>query len=107
LLGVRNIMRRRRISDTIPKVEDDGVRSSRRLPVEADIEFLHPSHMTGVTIDASASGLRAIVDSRLEPGTRCVALVQLPSGEETHERVKVVWARRAAQGWLVGLEFVA
>ena len=77
------------------------------MPLEADIEFLHPTRMTGVTVDASDTGFRVIVDAPLEPGTRCVALVQLPSGEETHERATVVWSRRATQGWLVGLEFVA
>ncbi|MEZ4443932.1 MAG: PilZ domain-containing protein [Polyangiaceae bacterium] len=102
-------MKQRRISDIIPKVVDDevGKRASGRVPFDADIRFLHPGDVTGVAVDASEGGLRVVTASRLEPGTRCIAVVQLADGEETHERMEVVWSHRSAEGWVAGLAFAS
>lgn len=97
----------RRVSDTIPKVDDDGARSSRRIPMDADVRFLHPYTALGVIVDVNDTGMRVVVDEPLEEGDRCVAVVQLADGEETHERAEVVWVRRTTRGWMMGLRFVA
>lgn len=97
--------RQRRISDIIPSVEDDGPRESRRFALNADVHFLQPEGTTGVTLDANATGMRVIVDSPMEVGSRCIAVVALADGDETHERARVVWSERSPRGWVVGLEF--
>ena len=97
--------RKRRISDIMPKVEDDGPRESRRFALNADVTFLQPANTTGVTLDANASGMRVVVDAPMEVGSRCIAVVQLADGGETHERAEVVWSERSARGWVVGLRF--
>jgi hypothetical protein len=99
-------VRPRRISDTIARVVDDQG-SRRRVPIRADVTFLQPAHATGVTLDADETGMRVLVDCALRPGDRCIAVVQLPDGEETHERATVLWARRSSHGWVAQLEFVA
>lgn len=100
-------VRRKRISDTIPIVEDDGVRSSVRVPVSAPVVFLHPSNARGTTLDVSDTGMRVVLDRPLRPGDRCVAVVQPEEGgAETHERAEVVWSRLTEDGWMVGLRFV-
>jgi hypothetical protein len=38
-------------------------------------------------------------------GSRCIAVVQLANGGETHERAEVVWTERSKRGWVVGLKF--
>jgi PilZ domain len=99
-------MRRRRISDIIPKVtaeEEPG----RRVPLDAEVTFLQPAEMSGVAVDANEQGMSVETDGPLEPGTRCIAVVQLPDGEETHERLRVVWSRRSARGWITGLAFAS
>ena len=106
-MGPEVAVRPRRISDTLPKVDDDGARSTRRIPVEADVRFLHPYTSIGVTVDANETGMRVVVDEPLHPGDRCVAVVQLADGEETHERAEVVWVRRTSRGWMMGLRFMA
>ena len=101
-----NEKRARRISDTIPAVRDLRRRRSRRVPLDADVTFLQPAETTGLTVDASPTGLRVIVNAEMRPGDKCVAVVQLPTGEEMHERARVVWTKRASSGWMTGLEFV-
>jgi hypothetical protein len=97
----------RRISDIIPKVDDEvGERSSQRLSLNADVTFLHPPGLSGVALDASDSGMRVVLDQPIHPGERCIVLVHLQGGD-THERAKVVWLRRQREGWVCGLEFVA
>ena len=99
--------RGRRISDIIPKVDDEGARTSRRFALNADVTFLQPARMTGVALDASESGMRVVVDTPLEVGARCIAVVQLASGGETHERAEVIWSRRSPRGWIIGLRFAS
>jgi hypothetical protein len=99
-------LRRRRISDTLPKVvEEPTPGEARRYRIDADIRFLQPAGLTGVTIDATHTEMTVVVDSPLRPGQRCVAVVQLATGEELHERAEVVWAKRAPNGWMAGLSF--
>jgi hypothetical protein len=100
--------RERRISDLIPKADDadeDGQRETKRIPLDADVTFIHPAEISGVALDASEGGLKVVTEKPLHPGTRCIALVQLPSGDETHERMEVVWTKRTTQGWVAGLSF--
>lgn len=97
--------RRRRISDIIPAVDDDGARHSRRFALNADVTFLQPANTTGVALDANNTGMRVVVDSPIEVGSRCIAVVQLADGGETHERAEVVWSERSSSGWVVGLKF--
>ena len=97
------VPQRRRISDTLPKVDD--VETETRFPIDADVVFLQPAGLTGVALEASRTGMRVVVDSPLELGQRCVAVVQLPSGEETHERAEVVAVERGQNGWIADLVF--
>lgn len=96
---------RRRISDTLPKVDTEHELGTRSFPLDADIIFLQPAGLTGVALEASHMGMRVVTDSPLEPGQKCVAVVQLPSGEELHERAEVIWSRRGPNGWIAGLVF--
>jgi hypothetical protein len=102
-LAAGDSVKRRRISDTIPKV--DGEQALPRVRLNAPITFLQPAETSGVAIDATHTSLRVVVDGPLEPGQRCVAIVQLSNGEETHERMQVLWSRRSTQGWVATLEF--
>jgi hypothetical protein len=99
--------RMRRISDIIPRIEADeqpeGQRA-RRFVLDAEVKFLQPARMTGFALDASETGMRVVLDAPLAVGSRCIAVVELASGA-THERVEVVWSRRSARGWEVGLKF--
>jgi hypothetical protein len=98
------VPQRRRISDTLPKVEADD-EEEKHYPLDADITFLQPAGLTGVALEASRTGMRVVVDSPLELGQRCVAVVQLPTGEELHERAEVVALRRGPNGWVADLVF--
>jgi hypothetical protein len=100
-------MRKRRISEIIPKVEDPGVRESQRVPLAGQISFLHPRGVLGECVDANRDGLRVVTDGPLNPGDKCIAVVQLESGDETHERLEVMWSKRSAVGWEAGLKFSA
>ena len=97
--------RPKRISDTIPVVTDDGQRRTQRVPLNAAVTFLHPEGVHGQTIDANADGMRVVTDGPLKPGDRCVAIVHLETGDETHERLEVIWSRRGSRGWEAGLKF--
>ena len=99
--------RRRRISDIIPRAQDDGPRASRRFALSADVTFLQPANTVGVALDANATGMRVVVDTPIAVGARCIAVVQLADGGETHERAKVIWTERSPQGWMIGLEFAS
>jgi hypothetical protein len=98
-------MRQKRISDTIPKVDDEGVRQSQRVPLTGTLSFLQPEGVTGEAVDANADGMRVVTDAPLRPGDKCIAVVQLASGDSTHERMEVIWSRRSARGWEAGLRF--
>lgn len=100
-------MRARRISDTICKVDDKGVRGSQRVPLDASVIFLQPVGITGQAVDVNHSGMRVMVDEPLLPGQKCIAVVRLSSGDDLHERMEVIWSRRAQDGWEVGLAFAS
>lgn len=100
-------MTARRISDIIPKVDDNGVRSSQRVPLDASVTFLQPEGITARAVDANHAGMRIVADEPLSPGQKCIALVRLASGDDLHERMEVVWTRRAEDGWEIGLEFAS
>jgi hypothetical protein len=97
----------RRISDIIPKIDDDGQRGARRFRLNADIEFVSPANTSGIALEASHEGMRVLVDAPLAVGTRCIAVVQLQSGEKVHERAEVMWLRRSRRGWIAGLSFAS
>ncbi|MEM9694724.1 MAG: PilZ domain-containing protein [Myxococcota bacterium] len=102
--------RRRRISDTIEAVvvdDEEGARDSQRVPMLAEVVFLHPKGLRGVAVDASRGGMRIVLEEELEIGQRCIAIVQLESGEKTHERMEVVWVKRTHRGWEVGFKFAS
>jgi hypothetical protein len=101
-------MRQRRISDIIEAIpEEGGARQSSRLPMEAEVTFLHPEGVSGQTLDLNHGGMRVLTDEELTVGQRCIAMVKLPTGSTTHERVKVVWSRRSNRGWEAGLQFAS
>ncbi len=98
----------RRISDIIPRQTDDqGLRESKRFALNAEVTFLQPPNTQGVAIDANSTGMRVVVDAPIAVGSRCIAVVELADGAQTHERAEVVWAERSAQGWVVGLRFAS
>lgn len=98
--------RKRRISDIIPAVQGQGI-AGRNVALDADVRFLQPADTIGVAIDANATGMRVVVDNPIAVGSRCIAVVQLTDGDETHERARVVSSERSPRGWIVGLEFAS
>jgi len=103
-------MRNKRISDVIEAVsedEEDGARASRRIPVDAEVKFLHPHGIRGQAVDVNQGGMRVLANGELTPGQKCVAEVQLATGDSTHERLEVIWARRSPRGWEIGLQFAS
>ena len=106
LLADLGSVRPRRISDTIARVVDEGG-ARKPVPIRAEVTFLQPTNATGVTLEADDTAMRVLIDRELKPGDRCIAVVQLADGEETHERATVLWVRRASNGWVAHLEFVA
>ncbi len=79
-------------------------RASQRFPLNADVRILTPRVSEGVVINASAGGLRVIVDESFHPGEELIASV-VTGSRETQEYLRVVWSRPLSDGALVGLAF--
>jgi len=88
-----------------PDAAHGARRASQRFPFHADVELVEPIHTTGVTINASAGGLRVAVEHAVALGDLCVARIRTAVGRETTEKLRVVWRRELPDGWLMGLQF--
>ncbi len=80
-------------------------RRSRRYPLNAEVEIVEPLSASGVTLNASAGGIRILIDREPPRGAECVLEVRFTTSRCSFERARVVWAREIADGWIVGLEF--
>ncbi len=81
-------------------------RTSRRMPLNAVVEVLEPAFAEGVTINASAGGLRIAVDQPLEVSLECLVKITYSSGKELIRRAQVVWSRVLPDGCIAGMKFI-
>jgi hypothetical protein len=70
------------------------------------VRLVHPARATGRAIDASASGMRVLVDYPLREGDRCIIDVRLENGEQRHHRGVVMWTRPDNGRCMAGLMFM-
>lgn len=89
-----------------PNFHHGARRRSRRFPLNAEVEILEPFNSSGVTINASAGGLRVFVDSEIPSGSICDLEVRFTEERASREVARVVWARKVRDGWVMGFEFV-
>lgn len=80
-------------------------RRSRRFPLNAEIVVLEPTEASGVALNASAGGMRILVDQELQVESVCRLEARFTQDLCSCERARVVWCRALADGWVVGLEF--
>jgi hypothetical protein len=80
-------------------------RRSRRFPLNAEIVVREPREARGVALNASAGGIRILVDQELEVESVCCLEVHYAAERCSIEHARVVWCRALADGWVVGLEF--
>ncbi|MBW2455245.1 MAG: PilZ domain-containing protein [Deltaproteobacteria bacterium] len=80
-------------------------RNARRRPMNATVEVLEPAGGTGVTINASAGGLRVAVDCLLRPGDMCVLTVNDEKRPKV-ERARVIWTQDVRDGCIAGLQLL-
>jgi len=81
-------------------------RRSRRFPLNAEVEVIEPVAAKGVTLNASAGGLRVVVDREIKTGTSCMLRVQFTAQRSSTEQARVVWSQELPDGWIIGLEFL-
>lgn len=81
-------------------------RAARRYPLHADVQVVEPRSVAGVTLNASAGGMRVALQNGLTVGELCTIRVSTAPGRETLEHMRVVWSRELPDGWLLGLAFV-
>jgi hypothetical protein len=86
-------------------LDSAGRRSTRRYPLDADVEILEPFNAHGVVINASQGGLRVAIDVELPLDVVCVVEVQLEEGK-TVELARVAWVKVHPDGYLIGLSFI-
>jgi len=89
-----------------PDVHRGARRRSTRYPLNAEVSIIEPVMANGVTLNASAGGIRFAVDRAIPVGDLCVLEVRYTPDRMSIERGRVVWARVLPDGWLIGLEFV-
>jgi hypothetical protein len=88
-----------------PSLHHGARRRSRRFPLNAEVDVIEPHSAEGVTLNASAGGIRIVVNEKLEPGSICLLEVHFTNERTSAEKARVVWAREMGDGWIVGLEF--
>jgi hypothetical protein len=84
---------------------EDARRRSQRACSDADVEFLEPVKAEGVALNISEGGLRVAVYDEIPADAECVVRVLLEGGAHVERRARVVWSKKAADGWVLGLEF--
>ena len=89
-----------------PNVHHGSRRRSRRFQLNAEVEIMEPTASKGVTLNASAGGLRVFVDKEIPCGTTCVLDVKFTTERRSREHAQVVWSRKVRDGWVIGLEFL-
>lgn len=99
-----------RIARTLPPGHPDDAhaarRQSRRWPLHATVLVEAPTPGEGVTLNASAGGLRIAVDCPLSIGDSVTLTVETDR-HSYRETAQVIWARVWPDGVLAGLRFVA
>jgi hypothetical protein len=89
-----------------PSSHHGARRRSRRFPLNAEVDVLEPVRASGVTLNASAGGLRIVVDQELKAGSVCELSVHFTAEKVSRETARVVWSRTMRDGWVLGLEFL-
>lgn len=100
----------RMISDLFPAGPADRAhhrgarRRARRSPLHADVVVSGPVWATGVVLNASAGGLRAVFEQAVPKGAQVYLHVALRS-TTCGQAGQVVWTRYVGDGWLAGIAF--
>lgn len=101
-----------RLATLMPVGSEDRIlsrearRRSQRFTLNAEVAVLSPVAAEGLVLNASAGGLRVVLYREIPVGSLCVLEVILPGDRRAAEHARVVWSRRHADGWVMGLEFV-
>ena len=101
---------RNRLAGRFPSGRDEderfgGRRQARRWPLNAEVEFLAPAGVQGITLNVSRGGLRLAVNRQVEIGALCLARIYTEGAFEAIESMEIVWRRQAVDGWLLGARF--
>ncbi len=89
-----------------PAVHRGSRRRARRYPLNAEVTVIEPVHTQGVTLNASAGGLRIVVDEPIPEGEGCLIELSFTEERRSCETAKVVWSQQHRDGWVIGLEFL-
>jgi hypothetical protein len=84
---------------------EDARRRSQRACSDADVIFLEPVQAEGVALNISEGGLRVAVYDEIPADAACRVRVMGDEGKQVERRARVVWSKKAADGWVLGLEF--
>lgn len=84
---------------------EDARRRSQRACSDADVVFLEPVKAEGVALNISEGGLRVAVYEEIPADADCLVEVRREDGEHAERRARVVWSKKVADGWVLGLEF--
>jgi hypothetical protein len=84
---------------------EDARRRSQRECSHADVEFLSPVTAEGVALNISEGGLRVAVYDEIPADAECLVKVRLEDDRQVERQARVVWSRKVADGWVLGLEF--
>lgn len=89
-----------------PSLHHGARRRSRRFPLNAEVEVIQPTKAEGITLNASAGGIRIVANNELKAGTVCELRVHFTEEKVSTELARVVWSRAMRDGWVLGLEFI-
>lgn len=81
-------------------------RRSRRYPLNAEVAVIEPVSAEGIAINASAGGLRVMLDREVSEGESCLLELRFTEDRASRETARVIWAQQHPDGWVVGLEFL-
>jgi hypothetical protein len=85
---------------------EDARRQSQRACSDADVEFLEPIQAEGVALNISEGGLRVAVYDEFPADAECVVKLRHSDDEHVSRRARVVWSKKVADGWVLGLKFL-
>lgn len=81
-------------------------RRARRYPLNAEVTVIEPVSTRGFTLNASAVGMRIVVDHQIPEGECCLIELRFTEDRLSQETAQVVWAQEHPDGWVIGLEFL-
>jgi hypothetical protein len=94
------------VGNADPAVHRGCRRRCQRYPLDAEVEVIEPTPAEGIVINASAGGLRVMLDRPVSEGADYTLAVRFTDERTSRETVRVVWVRQHPDGWVVGLQFL-